>query len=433
MLARQISLRILISAVSLSVAAFMTVRAASAQDYENPNNLKAAEFVPAVLLQNTLYNIDENVTLESGFPRFTLRSKYGTWQAHGRQMLEIRISELPAFERFDSISKSDEFSKSAGKALAAPVEATGELITNPVNTVSNLAAGIGIVAGSIVNMAGSAVTRVSDTVSGNTGEQKPILEPMAMSEGTAQPRRIISGSFGYHAAFREWAQQLKVDPYTNSVALADKLDELAAASFIGSFPVNVTIGLVAAPLSYAVQFNQAAQLEVYQLSPADIETRNEARLNKMGIEGLPVRTLFRNRYFTPTLQTSLMLAIESLGDIAGRADIIAFASRAASDIEARYVINSALLLAQHNRGGDPIISVRGAENVIVGETKKGKLVIPMPLDYIPWIKSVEDFARRTDLNNPERWMLVGGKVTPKTLQELNKLGWHVADNLAVAR
>lgn len=409
-----------------SAIAFIVAGVANAQDYEGSDDLKAAEFAPSALLQSALHSVDEKVTLEGGLPRFTIRSKYGIWQARGREMLEIRVSELSAFEQLDSISKTDEFTKAAGKALAAPIEVAGGLISNPVDTVNSLASGIGNMANSLANMAGSAATRVSDTVNGDTGVQKPILEPVAMCEGTAAPRTVIDGPFGYHAALREWAQQLKIDPYTNNAALSNKLDDFAAASFIGSFPVNVTIGIVAAPLSYAVQFNQAAQLEAYQLSPGDIETRNEARLKKMGVDGLPLRTFFRNSYFTPTLQTSLVLALESLGNVLGRTEVIAFASRAASDIEARYVINSVLLLAQHSRTDMAVTSVRGADNVIVGITANGRLIIPMPMDYIAWNKPVEDFARRTDLDGAERWVLVPGKVTPQAMQELKRFGWHVA-------
>ena len=424
--------RILLCTLASAVA-FVAVGAANAQDYESLSDLKAAEFAPSALLQGPLHSVDEKVTMEGGLPRFTIRSKYGIWQARGREMLEIRVSELPAFEQLDSISKTDEFTKAAGKAIAAPVEVASNLLTRPADTVNSLASGIGNMASSLVNMAGSAATRGSDTGNGDTGAQKPILEPVAMCEGTAAPRTVINGPFGYHATLREWAQKLKVDPYTNNAALSGKLDDFAAASFVGSLPVNITIGLVAAPLSYAVQFNQAAQLESYQLSPGDIETRNEERLKKMGVEGLVVRTLFRNSYFTPTLQTSLVLALESLGDIAGRAEVITFASRAASDIEARYVVNSVLLLAQHGRTGTPIISVRGADNVIAGAAADGKLIIPMPMDYIAWINPVEDFARRADLSGSERWVLVPGKVTPQAMQELTKLGWHVADNLATTQ
>jgi hypothetical protein len=427
MLTHQVPLRTLVAALALAAAGV-----ANAQGYETPVDLKASDFAPPELLRGALHSVDEKVTFEGGMPRFTVHSRYGTWQARGREMLEIRVSELPAFEQLDRLSKTDEFGKAAKKALAAPVEAAGELIARPADTVGNVASGIGIVAGRLGHLAGSAAARASDTVSGDTKAQKPILKTVAMSTGTAEPRAIIGGPLGYNAERRDWAQHLKVDPYTNNAALSDKLGDFAAASFAGSFPVNTTLGMVAAPLSYAVEFNQVAQLEAYQFPPSDIQIRNEAKLKQMGIEGLPVRTLFRNSYFTPTLQTSLVLALESLGDIPGRAEVVVFATRAASDIEARYVVNSVLLLARHSRTA-PITGVRGADNVIAGATGDGKLIIPVPMDYIPWVKPADDFAHRTDLTGSERWLLVAGKVSPKARQEITKLGWHVADKLAAAR
>jgi hypothetical protein len=104
------------------------------------------------------------------------------------------------------------------------------------------------------------------------------------------------------------------------------------------------LGSVIAPLYYAQQFNEQATLEAYQTPALDIGTRNEARLKKMGIEGLPARNFLRNNYFTPTLQTALVLALESLGNIAGRDQVIVFAARAASETEARYVNNSVMML-----------------------------------------------------------------------------------------
>ena len=247
--------------------------------------------------------------------------------------------------------------------------------------------------------------------------------------GTAEPRNIIGDPLGYNEKRREWAQQLKVDPYTSNAALSDKLGDFAAASFAGSFPVEVTIGAVAAPLTYSTELNEAAQLEASQYPALDVENRNEARLEKMGIEGLPVRTLFRNGYFTPTLQTALVLALETLGNVTGRAEVIAFASRAASEDEARYVINSVLLLVRHSITVGTLTNVRVADNVLAGRTADGKLIVPVSLDYIPWVKAVDEFSNRNDLKGTERWLLVSGKVTPVAMQELSKRGWRVSENL----
>ncbi|NJD34377.1 MAG: hypothetical protein FIA96_06005 [Betaproteobacteria bacterium] len=420
--------RVFVTAATLAAAT-----TAAAQNYEMPASLKASELVPAALLAGPFHSVDENVAIAGAQPNFTIRSQYGTWEARGQEMLVIRVSELPAFEQLAKVSKSDEFMKSAGTAVAAPVKAVGQFIESPLETTGNVFSGIGLIASRVGRVAEKSVTRVGDTVANNAPAQKEILKPAAAPLGTAAPRTFIGDPLGYNQQRREWAQRLKVDPYTFNGALSDKLGEVASVTFASSFPVNVVLGAVIAPLYYAQQFNEQATLEAYQTPALDIGTRNEARLKKMGIEGLPVRTFMRNNYFTPTLQTALVLALESLGNIAGRDQVIIFAARATSETEARYVNNSVMMLAQHNLKVAPLAKVRGADNVIAGETRDGKLLIAAPLDYLPWITPVDDFARRTDLTGMERWLLVSGQVTPRAQQELTSLGWRVSDKLAAAR
>jgi hypothetical protein len=417
----------------VAAAALATAVTAVAQNYEAPDNLKAGDLAPAALLKGPLHSVDENVTVVGGQPNFTIRSPFGVWEARGQEMLGIRVAELPAFEQLAKVSKSDEFMKSAGNAVAAPVKAVGQFIDSPLETTGNVFSGIGLIASRVGRVAEQSVTRAGDTVAGNSPPQKEILKPAATPLGTAAPRTFIGDPLGYNKQRRDWAQRLKVDPYTFNGPLSDKLGDVASVTFVGNFPVNVALGAVIAPLYYAQQFNEQATLEAYETPPLDIGTRNESRLKTMGIEGLPARNFLRNSYFTPTLQTALVLALESMGNVAGRDQVIAFAARAASEVEARYVNNSAMLLSRYSRITAPLAKIRGADNVIAGETRDGKLVIAAPLDYLPWVKPIDDFARRTDLKGSERWLLVSGQVTPRAQQELAALGWRVSDKLAAAR
>jgi len=420
--------RLLAVTTALAVAA-----TAFAQNYETMGNLKAGDFAPAALLKGPFHTVDENVTVAGAQPDFMIRSPYGTWEARGQEMLVIRVSELAAFEQLDKVSKSNEFINSAGSAVAAPVKAVGEFVTSPVQTTGNLLSGIGLMASRVGRVAEQSVNRVGDTVAGNAPADKQILKPVPPPLGTMAPRSIIGDPLGYNDQRREWAQRLKVDPYTFNGALSDKLGQFASVTFAGSLPVNVALGAVIAPLYYAQEINAQATLEAYQTPPIDIGKRNEARLKAMGIEGLPVRTLFRNDYFTPTLQTALVLALESMGNIAGRGEVIVFAARAVSETEARYVNNSVMLLAQYSRTVAPLAKIRGAGNVIAGETADGKLIVAAPLDYVPWVAPVDEFARRADLKGSERWVLISGKATERARQELTALGWRVSDNLAAAK
>jgi hypothetical protein len=109
-------------------------------------NVKASEFAPPALLKGPFHTVDENITVAGAQPNFTIRSKYGTWEARGREMLVIRVSELPAFEQLEKVSKSDEFMKSAGNAIVAPVKAVGTFVESPTQTTGNIFSGIGLIA-----------------------------------------------------------------------------------------------------------------------------------------------------------------------------------------------------------------------------------------------------------------------------------------------
>ncbi len=404
---------------------------AVAQNYEGMSGLSASEFAPASLLSGPFHKVDATVTVAGAQPNFMIRSPYGEWEARGLEMLKIRVSELPAFEQLAKVSKSDEFMKSAGTAVVAPIKAAGELIESPVQTTGNILSGIGLVASRIGRTAEQAVAKVGDTVANNAPAQKDILKPVPPPLGTMAPRSIVGDPLGYNDQRRQWAQRLKVDPYTFNGKLSDQLGQVASVTFASSFPVNLALGAVIAPVYYAQQFNEQATREAYQTPPIDIGMKNEARLKNMGIEGLPVRTLFRNNYFTPTLQTALVLALESMGNVAGRDQVIVFAARAVSETEARYVNNSVMMLVQQH-AKTPLSGIRAADNVLAGQTADGKLFVVAPLDYIPWIEPVNAFAQRADLTGTERWLLISGRATPRVIQELSAKGWRVTDKLADA-
>jgi hypothetical protein len=422
-------MKALVAAVTFGLAA-----SAGAQQYETPGSFKAAQFAPAALLKGPMHSVDENAPVERGLPRFTIRSKYGTWEARGVEMLAIRVSELPAFAQLETVSRSDEFTKAAGRAVAAPIKTTGQLITNPIDTTGNIVSGIGMMVGRVGRTAGSVATRAGDSAtSADTGKKGIAIQQVPPEAGTAEPRALTGDPLGYNSARREWAKRLNVDPYTSNAALGEKLGQMASASFAGSLPVDLTLGAAAAPLHYANVTNNAAQAQAYALPPSDLEAANERKLKAMGIAGLPVRTFFRNRYFTPTLQTALVVALESLGNVAGRGEVIVFAGRAASEAEARYVNNSVTMLSMYSRSGSPIAAVRAADNVLTAQTRDGKLIVPAPLDYIAWVQPAEDFAERADLKGSERWVLLSGKASPRATKELTARGWRVNQNVTAGR
>ena len=154
-------------------------------------------------------------------------------------------------------------------------------------------------------------------------------------------------------ARRQWAHKLGVDPYTTNPVLAKKLDDVAWAAYAGGFAMNF------APIPPVVGMAASVNTLVWQLPPADIAKKNDAALLKMGV-GEPARKAFlKNRFFTPTIQTAFVAALDALGAARGREEAVALAtSEAESEDDARFFRRSAALLARYHAKVEPIASDR---------------------------------------------------------------------------
>jgi hypothetical protein len=108
--------------------------ALAAAGYEQQPVLKASQLVPAELLKGSRFQVDEAVPTDNFLARFTIRSDFGTFEAHGLDVLQIRIAEVGALERLEAASKTETFAKALGSAAMRPVKAVGQIVTNPIET-----------------------------------------------------------------------------------------------------------------------------------------------------------------------------------------------------------------------------------------------------------------------------------------------------------
>ena len=106
----------------------------------------------------------------------------------------------------------------------------------------------------------------------SASSSKPAAAPAQKTDepGTA----VLTGDpFGYNKSRREWAAKLGIDPYTTNPILRPKLDRAAAASFAGGFAIETAIGMVAAPVQYAVEFDASVRDSVWNLPVIDLQSR----------------------------------------------------------------------------------------------------------------------------------------------------------------
>src|SRR5215472_10637515 len=233
--------------------------------FETPPVLKASELAPPELLKGPMFTVDAQVPIEGMLGHFTIRAEVGTFEAHGREMLRIRVGELHALSQLDRMSKSEEFLKAAGSAVARPVESAAHLLEHPVETVQGVPGG---------------VERFFDRV--ELGAQEIAGASSSPTQSSADRAELVARRvggltadvFGYESERRTLAKSLGVDPYTTNPVLAKKLSDMAWVAFSGRVGVNTLIS-VFVPASIAISATSATNSLIYDTPAADLVVRNQ--------------------------------------------------------------------------------------------------------------------------------------------------------------
>ena len=195
------------------------------------------------------------------------------------------------------------------------------------------------------------------------------------------PSAFTGDPFGYNKARRDWARQLNIDPYTSNPVLRPLLDNASAASFAGSFAINTAIGAVSMGANLVVGFDTDVRDAVWNQPAVDLARQNEARLLAMGVSGRTTRDFLRNRWFTPSLQTALVIALAKMGDIGGVESVIEVASRLQGETHVRFLVESVRMLDQHHGKESRLVKLRMSGMVPVGIAGDGTLVAAAAIDY----------------------------------------------------
>jgi hypothetical protein len=121
--------------------------------------------------------------------------------------------------------------------------------------------------------------------------------------------------------------------------------------------------------------------------------------------------------------------LSRLSGVAGAVDIVALASTAQSEMQARFITDTVGMLARyHSRS--PLASII-AKGTVIGRERNGTIVVPAPVDYVSWTQRISYFAHRSDLKAPKRVAMLTGRMSPMAKRNFQKLGWTVYERTAL--
>ena len=325
-------------------------------------------------------------------------------------MLE-RVQELQAVAVLEEMKKSDVYLDAVKNSAQAPVEFGKALVDEPVDTVKDTAKGLG---GFLADVGYSIVS------------DDPSQENVAKT------------GLGQAAAVRKFAFQLGVNPYTNYQPLQDLLGEVSWAAVGGGLTVGAAFRAVkntgGSILTTTRMANTGREL-VRDKSPRELSKRNEESLLAMGASASLVDSFLDNYSYNPESETRLVVSLESMKGVSGRADVLARAalanSRNAADEMRDWVELLAALHTQVHAGKALVVLATGPMLVDSSNTVHGVF----PTDYIMAGERADTQVQAiTQAAQSGGYKLgsihVTGKMAPAVQTMLKDSGWRQVSDFA---
>ena len=387
--------------------------------FEKPPTLPAHSLVPASLLSGNGFHVYREVPTDGLMAHFTIQSDVGTFQADSIEMLKIRVAEIPAIQQLTKTSKTQVFTQAIAENAVRPVQAAGQLVLHPVDTIQRIPAGVGRFFGR-VSLGAQKIAQAATEPEGASAGEKAGETAQTVGKATRDV-------FGYEQERRELAKKLHVDPYTTNPILAKQLDDFALTAFRAHVGVTTTMS-VFIPGSIAITATRVVSAWVWDTPKADLIVKNQNSLEEIGVPESKIKALTNNRTFPLSVQTEFVANLDRLSGVPGRVEAAEFASTAQSEVQARFLTAAVGMLARYHETRTPIARLL-VGRAIIGQDRNGAIVAEAPVDYVSWVEEVSYFANRPDLKKSRRTLSLTGQFSPIAKRNFTDLGWAVNERV----
>lgn len=386
----------------------------SAQLTEAPPVLQASQVLKPKILKGPHHTVQETIITEGFLNQYTVQSDFGTFHVKGNALLAKRIHEINAMAALNNIQKSDEFTKSLKSAAKMPVQMVENLIDDPSGTAKQIGEG----AKRFMNRAGEAFKR--------------------KGHKTKEEDNAFQSALGFSKEKRRICWDLKVDPYTTNQALQKKIDDLAWATFAGSFTIK--LGMLAIPggagtAISGVSTSSTIAESIRDSSPTDLSGKNRDLLTAMRIDLNLIEAFLASPDLSPTQQTIIVRKLSEIPNAQGKDVFIRMCLSARSEADAIFFQRITQLIQLYGQKKSPILTIFNLHGLPAAYTQDQTLIIPLELDYGSWnSQSSQLIAAISTYQIPgkiitKRQLVITGKLSPLALSEMSKTSIEVIENV----
>lgn len=340
--------------------------------FEEPPTLDARVILRPEFASGPHFTVRPPVPTYAGHNQFEIDSDFGVFTAAGNTELGQRLREIAAIAQLRELEKSTAYKDALVQAAKGPVQLAKNLATHPVDTISGVPKGIW----KMLNGAGQALKEVS--------QERP-ASPYEDS--------YVKDAIGFGAVKRQIAARLGVDPYSTNEEFQRELNGVAWTAYGGKMTFAgalAPLGGVAGIAVKSVNASGAALSALRDLAPTDLRRRNLGLLLAMGISRDDANSFLNNPSLSPTHQTLIVDALDSLGGVAGRDNYVRLAAASTDETDAICYQRSAQLIALLHRT-TPLEVLSSHRGLPLALARDGTLLVPLEWDYAAWTPAAADF------------------------------------------
>ena len=391
-----------------------------AQDaFEQPPILSAAAILQPEIAVGDGYNVRDTVPTYAGRNAYLIDSDFGAFDADGNAMLMRRVREIAAIAKLRAVSRTDEYKNALKAAATSPLLVAKGLVENPVATVTGVPKGLW----KVMNRAGQGIKEKS------AGRERSQYED-------SDAAQLI----GFSKAKRDMALKLGVDPYSGNAVLQKELNGVSWAAYAGKMtftiataPVGGGAGMALSATGVTSTFESA----IRDQSPGDLRLASLKRLLAMGCTRPDADAFLNNTAFSPSVQTALVLHLDSLKGVANRASFIQLAGRLSDgEGDALFFAQTARLLAELHANGRTLARLDTLGSLPVALGTDGNLIVALEWDYAAWTQNAANFvaqlkAAKFGKNAPTGFVIaLSGDASPMAKQQIEAAGITLATRVA---
>lgn len=372
---------------------------------EEPPTLSAKEILQTDFLAGDGFTVQDEVPTSTGRNRYLIESEYGEFEADGNIMLERRIKEVAAIRKLKEVSRTDQYKKALKAAAASPLVVAKDVVTNPVGTITGIPKGLFRFA----NRVGQSVKEKTE------GRQRSQYED-------SNAANLV----GFSKAKRTVAIQLGVDPYSSNETLQRELNGIAWATFAGKMtfslataPIGGAAGMALTSAGITNAFNKA----LLDQAPADLRLRNLKVLLAMGCDRAVADRFINSMAFSPSVQTAIVMDLETLNGVANRAAFVDLAGSEATDEgDALFYLGTSRVLAELH-AKKPLARLQQVGRLPVAVSKDGRAIVAIQWDYAAWTDNAANFIgllKASDFGKKKAGLTIAisGDASPLAQQQL---------------